>query len=286
MSYRSIFSPYGAYELKRSYQKHLGLGTLSVAIPVAIFLSFWIYLHPRPEMKVITIDYLDEMARQSTVGARRGAESNTLARQTATPNGVFDAGRLKILSEHSPMKGSQPVLSDGPHQLEAREVADSDGSLFAGIGDYLNRIPRIERQAPDMEKKPEYRPLADYGFDLKGIGLGTVHIPGDTIRGRLNFDLLKRAAQLLELKRADTMKVEAVLVIDAQGRLAYFNPTFSHPKRAAQVVNDALKATVHRPSRIGDVYCPSAIRMQFFICVGCESRNDVFVELSVLPPEM
>lgn len=282
--YEPPYGPYGAHEMKASYQKNLSYGMLSIAIPFSIFLMVWMLLHPEPETVTIKIDQGDSMAMQATIEALRSAKGGTPTPGSATPGGVFDAKKLKILAENSPSGDSTLIVTVTPVRAEVTDMAPGDGGRFAGIGSYLDRLLKVDEQ-PVLAKKPDLTPKPDYGLDVRGIGLGTVRIPGDTIKGRLNFSLLELAARRIELKPADTMKVEAELAIDAQGKLKYFHHTYEHPKGAAQIVENALRTVTHRPSKIGDVYCPSAVKMKFFICVDCESGSDAYFELAVLPPE-
>ena len=166
------FVSYGAFELKRSYQKNLGLGViLAGLLHIIVIGGFLLYSHAStqiPEAKgVVRIKTLAELAAPPSLSQTQAPQIAVAAPSVAPPSvGIPEA----VADEEAPEEVTIPT------QAELGKIADLSATSIIGGGsgdsiaveipaeEYLpppeEFTPYDEPPVPVKEVKPEYPPLA------------------------------------------------------------------------------------------------------------------------------
>jgi protein TonB len=168
----SGFVSYGAFELKRSYQKNLGLGViLAGLLHIVVIGGFLLYSHVStkiPEAKgVVRIKTLAELAAPPSLSQTQAPQIAVAAPSVAPPSvGIPEA----VPDEQAPEEVTIAT------QAELGKIADLSATSIVGGGsgdsiaveipaeEYLpppeEFVPYDEPPVPIKEVKPEYPPLA------------------------------------------------------------------------------------------------------------------------------
>lgn len=270
------YSPYGAYELKRSYQRNLLLANLSVLGLVALMLAIAWVTGGLNSQEIMTITRRDVDRSVHVITAMmeppKPVRRNVTASKPEAPKDLWIMDKIRIVTnapEPIPFD-STPVYSDTSTERHDSTQSYSDLIGDRGIGVYPPaNVPSNSITEPDIVPcsvlvavKPEYPWVAR---DRKKEGVaGLIVCIG--VSGKVTLF----SAEVIQEFQSNHLTVEK-MTVEVDGRKCTFNyvVTIEEPKGwfFAKKVAEVLPKWVFAPSKIDGEVVASLIPIGHAFCL-------------------